>query len=85
MNAVSRRTVVSTLFSSAFLGLVLPSRAKAASDQPHMQSALDALKVAARELHEAESDKGGHRVKAERLVQDAITEVQRGIDFDRRH
>jgi len=85
MNAVSRRTVVGTLFSSAFLGLVLPSRAKAASDQPHMQSALDALKVAARELHEAESDKGGHRVKAERLVQDAITEVQRGIDFDRRH
>jgi hypothetical protein len=50
-----------------------------------MQSALDALKVAARELHEAEADKGGHRVKAERLVQDAISEVQRGIEFDRRH
>jgi hypothetical protein len=85
MNAVSRRTVVGTLFSSAFLGLLLPSRAKAASNQPHMQSALDALKVAARELHEAEADKGGHRVKAERLVQDAISEVQRGIEFDRRH
>jgi len=85
MNEVSRRTVVGTLFSSALLGLVLPSRAKAASDQPHMQAALDALRIAARELHDAEADKGGHRVKAERLVQEAITEVEKGINFDRRH
>lgn len=85
MNTVSRRTVVGTLFSSAFLGLVLPSRAKAAADQPHMQAALDALRTAERELHEAEADKGGHRVKAERLVHDAIAEVEKGINFDRRH
>ena len=85
MNTVSRRTVVGTLFSSALLGLVLPSRAKAASDQPHMQAALDALRSAERELHEAEADKGGHRVKAERLVHDAIAEVEKGINFDRRH
>lgn len=85
MNTVSRRTVVGTLFSSALLGLVLPSRAKAAADQPHMQAALDALRTAQRELHEAESDKGGHRVKAERLVHDAIAEVEKGINFDRRH
>ena len=91
MNNVSRRTVVGTLFSSALLGLVLPSRAKAAAarsraaDQPHMQAALDALRTAQRELHEAEADKGGHRVKAERLVSDAIGEVEKGINFDRRH
>lgn len=86
MNTVSRRTVVGTLFSSALLGLVLPSRSKAAAaDQPHMQAALDALRTAQRELHEAESDKGGHRVKAERLVHDAIAEVEKGINFDRRH
>ena len=90
MNNVSRRTVVGTLFSSALLGLVLPSRSKAASrtrvaDQPHMQAALDALRTAERELHEAEADKGGHRVKAERLVHDAIAEVEKGINFDRRH
>lgn len=85
MNTVSRRTVVGTLFSSAFLGLVLPSRAKAGADQPHMQAALDALRTAERELHEAEADKGGHRVKAERLVHDAIAEVEKGINFDRRH
>lgn len=91
MNTVSRRTVVGTLFSGALLGLVLPSRAKAAAsrkasaDQPHMQAALDALRTAERELHEAEADKGGHRVKAERLVHDAIAEVEKGINFDRRH
>ena len=85
MNTVSRRTVVGTIFSSALLGLVLPSRARAASDQPHMQAALDALRTAERELHEAEADKGGHRVRAERLVHDAIAEVEKGINFDRRH
>ena len=85
MNTVSRRTVVGTLFSSALLGLVLPSRAKAAADQPHMQAALDALRTAERELHQAEADKGGHRVRAERLVHDAIVEVEKGINFDRRH
>jgi hypothetical protein len=84
MNTVSRRTVVSTIFSSALLGLVLPSRATAA-DQPHMQAALDSLRTAQRELREANTDKGGHRVKAERLVSDAIAEVEKGIGFDRRH
>ena len=84
MNTLSRRTVVSTIFSSALLGLVLPSRAKAA-DQPHMHAALDSLRNAQRELREAEADKGGHRVKAERLVNDAIAEVEKGIGFDRRH
>jgi hypothetical protein len=89
MNTVSRRTVLGTIFSSALLGLVvLPSRAKArtkAADQPHMQAALDALRNAQRELGAAEADKGGHRVKAERLVSQAIAEVERGINFDRRH
>jgi hypothetical protein len=88
MNTVSRRTVVSTIFSSALLGLVLPSRIKArtrAADQPHMQAALDSLKAAQRELHAADSDKGGHRVRAERLVSDAIAEVEKGIAFDRKH
>lgn len=84
MNTVSRRSIVGTLFSSALLGLVLPRRAKAA-DQPHMQAALDALRTAQRELHDATADKGGHRVRAERLISDAIAEVERGIAFDRRH
>jgi hypothetical protein len=50
-----------------------------------MQAALDSLRNAQRELREAEADKGGHRVKAARLVSDAIAEVEKGIGFDRRH
>lgn len=86
MNTVSRRTLVGTLFSGALLGLMLPGRAKAkAADQPHMQSALEALRTAQSQLHEATSDKGGHRVRAEKLVHDAIAEVEKGIEFDRHH
>ena len=83
MKNVSRRSVLGTIFSTALVGLVLPKRARA--DQPHMQAALDALKLAQRELSQATADKGGHRVKAERLVHDAIAEVEKGIAFDRRH
>jgi hypothetical protein len=50
-----------------------------------MQAALEALRTAQRELHDATSDKGGHRVRAERLVHDAIAEIEKGIEFDRRH
>jgi hypothetical protein len=84
MNTVSRRTIVGTLFSSAFLGLTLPRRAKAA-DQPHMQAALESLRTAQHELREATADKGGHRMKAEGFVRDAIAEVEKGMEFDRRH
>jgi len=84
MNTVSRRAIVGTLFSGALLGLVLPRRARAA-DQPHMQSALESLRTAQHELREATADKGGHRARAEGLVRDAIAEVEKGIQFDRRH
>jgi hypothetical protein len=55
------------------------------SGQPHMQAALDELRSARSELDAAAADKGGHREKAMRLVDDAITEVQAGIDFARTH
>lgn len=51
-----------------------------ASGQPRMQSALDHLIAARGELQEAARDKSGHRVNALRLVNEAIGEVQRGID-----
>lgn len=84
MKTISRRSVLGTIFGSAFLSFILPSRATAA-DQPHMQEALDALQKAKRELDAASDDKGGHRVKAQRLVNQAIAEVQRGLRFDRRN
>ena len=58
---------------------------RATADQPHMQAALEALKIADRELKEATADKGGHRVRAAKFVQEAIQETEKGIEFDRKH
>jgi hypothetical protein len=83
MEKISRRSILKTVFSLSVIGFILPGRAKAA-DQPRMQAALDALKIAQRELQAATDDKGGHRVKALRLVNQAMDQVERGIRFDRR-
>jgi len=56
-----------------------------AERQPHMHAALQALKNARQQLDTAEPDKGGHRVKAIHLVNDAIGEVEAGIHFDNKH
>ena len=54
-----------------------------APDQPHMQAALTALENAKNDLNRATEDKGGHRAKALSLVNDAISEVRKGIDAGR--
>lgn len=83
---INRRTVLNTIVPAALVGFAFPLRAKAAvADQPHMQAALDALRLARRELDQATADKGGHRAKAIGLVNDAINQVEKGIQFDRRH
>lgn len=48
--------------------------------QPHMVNALGALETAKTELQAAQADKGGHRVKAIDLVNQAIAEVQAGLE-----
>jgi len=57
----------------------------AVADQPHMHNALDDLRQARHQLDVADADKGGHRVTAIGLVDQAITEVQAGIEYDRTH
>jgi len=47
--------------------------------QPHMQNALGDLQAARGELNVALTNKGGHRVAALNLVNQAITQVQAGI------
>ena len=47
--------------------------------QPRMVNALNYLQNARAELQAAERDKGGHRVNALRLINEAIGEVQAGI------
>jgi hypothetical protein len=58
---------------------------QATADQPHMQSALSYLRGARGELIKAEPNKGGHRERAIRLIDQAIAETQDGIAFARHH
>ena len=58
---------------------------RAVADQPHMRAALEHLRAARSELQSAEHDKGGHRTNALRLVNEAIGQVERGVNFDRNH
>lgn len=53
--------------------------------QPQMQAALRHLRSAKGDLRRATSDKGGHRARAIELVEQAISEVEKGIAFDRRN
>jgi hypothetical protein len=53
----------------------------ASADQPHMAAALDALRTARSELDMARANKGGHRERAMRLIDDAIAEVKLGMDY----
>ena len=73
-----------TLFAALFLfGTV--AIAGAVGDQPNMKAARADLGTAKRELQLATPDKGGHRVNAISLINQAIGEVNAGIAFDRRH
>jgi hypothetical protein len=47
--------------------------------QPHMDAALSDLRAARHELEVAKHDKGGHRVNAIGIIDNAITEVKAGI------
>ena len=62
--------------------LALPARAV---DQPRMQAAKSDLDNAMKYLRKASADKGGHRERAMELVSQAITAVNKGIDYDRTH
>jgi len=56
-----------------------------AEKQPHMKSALEGLRKAKAQLEKAEPDKGGHRVAAIKLIDQAIDEVKAGMEFDNEH
>jgi hypothetical protein len=75
-------------FAIALLTVALVSgfyAGRANARQDHMWNAMNALKNARTQLNAAEEDKGGHRVAALKLINDAIGEVQAGIDYARAH
>jgi hypothetical protein len=58
---------------------------QASADQPNMQSAREHLEEAKVSLERAEPNKGGHRERAIDLVNRAVAEIDRGIEFARTH
>lgn len=73
-----------TLFAAAFLVCAV-TIAAAVPDQQFLQAARADLQTAKRELQRATANKGGHRAKAISLTNQAIAQVNAGIDYDRRH
>jgi hypothetical protein len=71
--------------SAAAVGLIGVSASEATAYQGNMERALSSLFEALASLREASSNKGGHRVHAMHLVEQAITEVQAGIEFADEH
>ena len=71
------------IFAAAFV-LCAVTIAAAVPDQPFMQAARGDLQTAKRELQHATANKGGHRAKAISLTNQAIAQVNQGINYDRR-
>lgn len=61
--------------------LLYPAMARA--DQPNMQKALSQLQTAKASLQAATNNKSAHRVNAIGLIDQAIAEVQQGINAAR--
>jgi hypothetical protein len=53
--------------------------------QPEMSAALDSLRNAQQHLLAAASNKGGHKERALQLIEQAISEVQRGMEYADHH
>lgn len=83
MNVTRRQALIAASLGGALVTAVKPTSVQA--DQPAMEAALIALRSAQTQLAQASSDKGGHRANAMKLIKQAIAEVQKGIEYDRKH
>ena len=71
------------LFS--IFALVLSGNSPVMAEQRHMENALSALKEAKIQLEKASRNKGGHRAKAIEHIDQAINQVNRGIQYANTH
>jgi hypothetical protein len=81
----SRRDFFFAATATGAVALLTASSEEAMAYQGNMERALAELQAALRSLHEATSDKGGHKAKAVGLIEQAMSEVQAGIDFAATH
>jgi outer membrane lipoprotein-sorting protein len=73
------------LVASTFAALALFASSATFAAQPNMEAALAQLQEARASLEKATADKGGHRVKAMKAVDQAIAEVKAGIEFAKKN
>jgi len=73
------------MVGTAAASLVVASTGSAVAYQGNMERALGSLQEALVDLHHASSDKGGHKGRAIALIQQAMNEVQAGINFAAQH
>jgi hypothetical protein len=79
------------VLSSASLAVVLACGGgeavvhTAGAEQPNMVAARDHLMQARASLDKAEANKGGHRERAIGLVDQALAQVNEGIEYARTH
>jgi hypothetical protein len=76
---------LTSIVLAGLLGATLFAGTASAKRQPLMRDALHDLQVARGTLEAAAPDKGGHRVKAIELTDQAIAEVRQGMQFDNSH
>lgn len=77
---------IRTLFAGFAVAALAASFALSVrADQPRMQEARSNLDNALKSLKRASADKGGHRERAMDLTSQAITAVNKGIEYDRTH
>ncbi|QSQ10871.1 hypothetical protein [Myxococcus landrumensis] len=77
-----RRTVLVAAVAFVLGGFAQQAQAER---QPRMRDAMAHLEKALSALQNASPDKGGHRVKALALTEQAISEVREGIKHDNRN
>jgi hypothetical protein len=80
-----RQALIATAGMATAAAAAVAATPAFAEFQPMMQAALNSLSTARAQLMNGTSDKGGHRLAAVALVDQAITQVQLGISWDDTH
>ena len=84
-NSITRRDVLPAAAAGIGAIALLASADDALAYQGNMERALKQLQAALRSLREATPDKGGHKANAIGLIEQAMGEVQAGIDYAASH
>jgi len=80
-----RQALIATAGMATAAAAAVAATPAFAEFQPMMQGALNSLTTARAKLMNGTSDKGGHRLAAIALVDQAITQVQLAINWDDTH